>query len=48
MIDYYCDVTNHLSSIEKVLADGGYTGKKFAVSVKTLSKAEVEIARRRF
>ena len=27
MVDYYCDVTNHLSMLKKILVDGGYTGK---------------------
>lgn len=46
MLEYYCDVTGNLASVEKVLADGGYTDKKFAASVKSLSGAEVEIAKR--
>jgi len=46
MLEYYCDVTGNLASVEKVLADGGYTGKKFVASVKSLSEAEVEIAKR--
>lgn len=46
MINYYCDVTNHLSLLKKVLADGGYTGKNFANAVKDLSNADVEIVKR--
>ncbi len=46
MVDYYCDVTNHLSMLKKILADGGYTGENFANSVKTLSGADVEIVKR--
>lgn len=46
MVDYYCDVTNNLCMMKKVLADGGYTGEKFADSIKSLSGAEVEIAKR--
>ena len=32
--------------VQKVLADGGYTGKAFASSVQELMGAEVEIAKR--
>ncbi len=46
MVDYYCDVTNHLFTLKKILADGGYTGENFANSVKTLSGAAVEIVKR--
>lgn len=46
MINYYCDVTNHLSLLKKVLADGGYTGKNFANAIKDLSNADVEIVKR--
>lgn len=35
-----------LEATEKVLADGGYTGEKFAQSVKRLIGAEVEVAKR--
>ena len=35
-----------LSEVKKVLADGGYTGEKFAQSVKDIIQAEVEIAKR--
>jgi len=35
-----------LNSVEKVLADGGYTGDKFKNEVYNLIKAEVEIAKR--
>ena len=27
MMEYYCDVTENLSQVKKLLADGGYTGK---------------------
>ena len=43
MVDYYCDVTDHLSILKKILADGGYTGENFANSIQTLSGADVEI-----
>jgi len=35
-----------LKGIENVLVDGGYTGEKFAQSVKRLVGAEVEVAKR--
>lgn len=35
-----------LEDVQKVLADGGYTGEKFAQSIKDLIGAEVEIAKR--
>ena len=46
MVDYYCDVTDHLSMLKKILADGGYTGENFANSIKALSDADVEIVKR--
>ena len=46
MVDYYCDVTNHLSSLKKLLADGGYTGENFADEIKRISGAEVEVVKR--
>ena len=46
MVDYYCDVTNHLSHIKKLLVDGGYTGENFANEIKHLSGAEVEVVKR--
>ena len=46
MVDYYCDVTDHLSMLKKVLADGGYTGENFADTIKDLSGAVVEIVKR--
>ena len=46
MVDYYCDVTNNLSLLKKLLADGGYTGEQFANKIKELSGAEVEIVKR--
>ena len=36
MVDYYCDVTNHLSLLKKLLADGGYTGENFANEIKRM------------
>ena len=32
MVDYYCDVTDRLSMLKKILADGGYTGENLVVS----------------
>lgn len=46
MVDYYCDVTDYLSGIKKVLADGCYTGEKFANAIKVLSGSDVEIVKR--
>ena len=46
MVNDYCDVTNHLSLIKKLLVDGGYTGENFANEIKNLSGAEVEVAKR--
>ena len=37
---------DNLGAVQKVLADGGYTGKAFASSVQELIGAEVEIAKR--
>ena len=45
MVDYYCDVTNHLSSLKKLLADGGYTGDNFANEIKRISGAEGEVVK---
>ena len=46
MVDYYCDITDNLSLIKKVLFDGGYTGQNFADEIKRVSNAEVEIVKR--
>lgn len=46
MVDYYCDVTGHLSQTKKLLADGGYTGENFSNEIKKLSGAEVEVVKR--
>ena len=37
---------DNLGAVQKVLADGGYTGKAFASSVQELMGAEVEIVKR--
>jgi transposase len=39
-------VGNTLSKCVKVLADGGYSGEKFALGVKELIGAEVEVVKR--
>lgn len=46
MVDYYCDITDDLSVIKKVLVDGGYTGQNFADEIKRISGAEVEVVKR--
>ena len=46
MVDYYYDITNHLSMLKKILVDGGYTGENFANAINTLSGADVEVVKR--
>ena len=46
MVDYYCNITDNLSLIKKVLVDGGYTGQNFANEIKRISNAEVEVVKR--
>ena len=46
MVDYYCDVTQNLSRLKKILADGVYTGENFANEMKAVSGAEVEVVKR--
>lgn len=36
----------HLSSVEKMLVDGGYTGEKFSLAVKKAIGATVEVVKR--
>ena len=36
----------NMAAVQKVLADGGYTGERFRVAIKELIGAEVEIAKR--
>ena len=43
MISRYCDVTDYLDLLKKIMADGGYTGEKFAEAVKSVCGAEVEV-----
>lgn len=46
MVDYYCENTDYLSNIKKVLVYGGYTGENFTDVVKEISNAEVEVVKR--
>ena len=46
MTEYYSDVTANLRRVQKYLVDGGYTGDAFALSIKSLIGAEVEVAKR--
>jgi len=41
-----CANSATLSKLEKLMADGGYTGEKFADGVKLLTGAEVEVIKR--
>jgi transposase len=38
--------TESLSNVENVLADGGYTGEKFATKIKEILNASVEVVKR--
>lgn len=46
MVNYYCDHTDNLSHVKKVLVDGGYSGQNFADEITKLSGAEVEVVKR--
>ena len=46
MISRYCDATDYLDLLKKVMTDGGYTGEKFAEAVKSVCGAEVEVVKR--
>ena len=46
MTTYYREVTGNFDSVLKFLVDGGYTGEKFANEIKSLTGAEVEVAKR--
>lgn len=46
MVDYYCEITNHLSEVKKLLVDGGYTGQNFADEIKRIFGVEVEVVKR--
>jgi transposase len=36
----------YMPTLKKVLCDGGYTGEDFAIKIKNLTGAEVEVAKR--
>ena len=46
MISRYCDATDYLNLLKKVMTDVGYTGEKFAEAVKSVCGAEVEVVKR--
>ncbi len=46
MFDYFCENSDNLSHVKKVLVDGGYTGENFANEIKRISNAEVEVVKR--
>ena len=45
-LDMFENSKQHMGLVEKVLADGGYTGEPFRNAVKDLIGADVEIAKR--
>lgn len=44
--EMFKNTKQNLGSVEKVLADGGYTGEPFRASVRQILDADVEIAKR--
>lgn len=44
--DIFGEYKNNLSAVEKVLVDGGYTGKRFDTAVKEAIGASVEVIKR--
>jgi len=46
MIAYHCQAANCLSALQKIIVDGGYTGKNFSNAVKALCGADVEVVKR--
>ena len=46
MLSFYKIRTKKLEKVKKVLADGGYTGEKFANAVKILLNAQTEVVKR--
>lgn len=46
MLGVYKIRTKKLEKVKKVLADGGYTGEKFANAVKILLNAQIEVVKR--
>lgn len=45
-LEMFKNTKQNLTFIKKVLADGGYTGEPFALSIQDILNAEVEIAKR--
>ena len=45
-IEMLTDIKAGLPTLRKLLCDGGYTGEDFALKIKSLTGAEVEIAKR--
>ncbi len=45
-IEMILEFKESLSSVDNVLVDGGYTGKNFAIEVKNIIDATVEVAKR--
>lgn len=45
MVDYYCNHTDNLSNVKKILVDGGYTSQNFADEIKGLSVVVVEVVK---
>ncbi len=46
MVEFYTYNTDHLDSVQKILADGGYTGEKFSDEIAEVCGAEVEVVKR--
>ena len=46
MIFRYCEATDYLDLLKKIMTDGGYAGEKFAEAVKSVCGAEVEVVKR--
>lgn len=46
MMKYYSSFTKRLFCLQKLLADGGYTGARFASTIKLITGAEVEVVKR--
>lgn len=43
MVDYYCENTDYLSNIKKILVDGGYTGKNFLMLSKQFQMLKLRL-----
>lgn len=46
MTDHYYHVRHNLLLLKKVFVDGGYTGKSFANTIKSMTNAELEVVKR--